>query len=72
MNKISVRQSADRLSWWVTFRCCDARRLLMHDWTLAMQVADEHVYRHRALAQVLAAGADSSPSKTAEKLEGNR
>ena len=70
MNKISVRQSEDRFYWWVFFECCGERSMRMYDWTFAMHVANKHLSDYHA-PQVLTAGANSSPSKTAEK-EGAR
>ena len=70
MNKISVWQTEDRFYWRIACGCCDAWHLLMHDWTLAMHVANKHMSDYHA-PHVLTAGADSSPSKTAEK-EGAR
>ena len=46
MNPVWVRQTEDRFYWHVAFVCCDARPLLMHDWTRAMQVADKHARGH--------------------------
>ena len=71
MNKISVRQSEDRFYWRVTFWCCDAWHLRFHDWKFAMLAANRHMRRHHA-PQVLTAGTDSSPSKTADNPNDGR
>lgn len=82
MNKISVRQTEDRLYWRVAFGCCDAWHLLMHDWTFAMQVANAHARGHATATSETAPDPAFFPfdaldllvalTAGTEKLEGDR